>query len=245
MAEKPKDMDKILETLRRLKALSDSPNVHEAASAAAMVQKLLFKYNLEEYEIPSGEKEEYSTEIYTVGAGKSLSWKRLLLFPVAKYNFCRAYYLHDVGPRGELHRTNRMKILGEPSNIKIVEYLFEFLSSEIERLAEEFYYHEGNGHKTSWKSSFCNAAVIGIGEKLREQFLADRQAEVNTQALVLVKDQAIEDAEGRLMGKVRLMSLGGQMRNQDAARIGYREGKNINIRPGIEEENEPISAYLN
>lgn len=234
-------LDRIYEKIRNLKAMANSNSVHEAATAAKKLQELLFKHNLELSGIPDRKKSEYLRDRVELGEGRALAWKRELVFPVAAYNFCRAFYHHDVDNRGRLHRVNYMGIVGEPHNIEMVRYLMDYLSGEIIRLSESLWASEGYGAKVSWKQQFCYGAVQGVSEVLKEQFEKDRQAEVQTMALVVVKDKDLQEALKKLV-KLSPMSLTGATGAAGYSN-GKAAGKNIQIRKGVG-DSSPIGGLL-
>ena len=230
--------EKMLERIRRLLALSKSTNVHEAEAAAAKAQELLFKYNIDEADVPGAQKAKstYQKVLIELGEGRAVAWKRTLLFAVARTNFCTAFFSHSIDSRGHLHRLNRMSLVGEPHNIEVVSYLLDYLSSEIIRLSEDLWYKEGTGSKSSWKTSFCYGAVQGVSEVLQIQADLDRQKYVHSTALIVLKDKDLSEAIETLVGTdIPIIRMDGAVTNHDGIRTGYNEGLNIQLRKGIKE----------
>src|SRR5262245_56441648 len=85
------EKEKVIEKIRLLLKLSESPNVYEAAAAAAKAQELMFKYNLDLAQVEAVRPESaepYIQERFSVGG--SSHWLKLLMFAIARHNFCQA-----------------------------------------------------------------------------------------------------------------------------------------------------------
>lgn len=221
----------ILELVRRLLALSSSSNQHEAALATAKAQELLLKYNLELVDVPDKERESITREFYQNDS--SATWLSGLLSVVARNNFCRA-----IG-----HGSGRMAIIGEPHNIEIVKYLYDYLKGEINRLADsEWGWYDG--YVTSareWKHAFRHGAVNTINARLkatREQ----AQQDVNTRALVVQSDQALEAKVQELYLRIRTRNA--PRVNSDGYQAGKQAGYSIGIRQGVQQGSSNKSGLL-
>src|SRR3954454_9262567 len=84
-----REIDRIVDRVKKLLALSSSQNPHEAALAAAKAQELLFKHNLSlalvEAELPGGRHSRYVNDRFDSGGW--MDWRRRLLAAVARNNF--------------------------------------------------------------------------------------------------------------------------------------------------------------
>lgn len=185
------ELDRIIERIQKLLALSTSSNPHEAALAAAKAQALLFRHNLSMATVQAGMSgsggSPYVVDRYDLGG--STNWRRMLLGAVARNNFCRAVWY-----RG----TRDVGIVGEPHNIAAVQYLYEFLMREIRRLAdrawEEGGYARRGERERTWKRSFYFGAVQTVSERLAAQREADARADTASLALTVVKDRELDEA---------------------------------------------------
>lgn len=225
---------KIAELIRRLDAMKNSPNVHEAATAAKKLQELLFKHNLQMQDVPEKQEGPEFVKIkFDLGEGRAVAWKRDLLNAVSRYNFSRSFYHHDVDARGHLHRVNWMWLLGQRHNVEVVQYLMSYLSGEIIRLSDVKYDEEGYGNKASWKTQFCYGAVQGVADVLRAQFEDNRTSNSMTMSLVVVKDKELTQFVQKSFGKLSSMNLSGR-KDTDTFNRGREAGHNIQIRKGVE-----------
>lgn len=125
---------KIIDRITKLLALSKSSNVHEAATAAARAAELMLQYKLDaaDLEIAAGEREapEAVTEETLEGdAGrrKATSWRGALAHVLGEAFNAKSYSVWG---------SNKIQIIGRPSDIQTVRYLFAYLGNEIERLCD-------------------------------------------------------------------------------------------------------------
>ena len=117
-----------------------------------------------------------------------MHWRRRLLASVARNNFCRG-----VSYQG----TREVGIVGEPHNVTVVKHLYAFLVREIIRLADMGVRAErtlDEEERRAWKRSFYLGAVRTIAQRLAEQRARDVRADPQAAALVVRKDQELEDA---------------------------------------------------
>ena len=81
------DISNVIEKIKKLLALSASPNVHEAANASRMARSLMLKHDLDIEEITGKTKSEILRERFT--QEKIMNYKVMIYNSVAKYCFCR------------------------------------------------------------------------------------------------------------------------------------------------------------
>ncbi len=159
-------LEKAIDRVRKLLALSKSDNPNEAAQASARAQEILDRYELDaamiESEVESGDAELEDVEDFCKKdaplkmAGKLPVWQSRLADSIARANGCRVYL-----------QTIRMKrtiqIVGRASDVSKVRYLFAYLVREIDRLVS----HAGRGCGRTWCNNYRLGAVDTIGESLR------------------------------------------------------------------------------
>src|SRR5687767_11173758 len=91
------DHEWVVRRVRKLLALSRSPNVHEAESAATKAQELIARHKLDRAAIETRTVEsDIDLESFDY-AGKVVPWKRDLAFAVGRGCFCQAIHT----PRGD------------------------------------------------------------------------------------------------------------------------------------------------
>lgn len=190
-------MTAIIDKVRKLLRLAESPNANEAASAAAKAQQLIDEHNLSAALLaldsgaaePDEDIEDFSAKDAPLDSQPLMHrWRSQLAGTIARANACRIYL-----------RGGDIALVGRPSDAETVRYLFAYLAREVERLCEK----DGKGCGRTWRNNYRLGVVDTIMVKLRkerEHFAVEQRklaaAEPNTQALVRV-NQALAIVEKR------------------------------------------------
>jgi hypothetical protein len=183
------EIDRVVERIKKLLALTASQNPNEAALAASKAQELLFRHNLSMAMVEAateGGNSAYVADRFDSGGW--MHWRRRLLAAVARNNFCRG-----VSYQG----TREVGIVGEPHNVTVVKHLYAFLVHDIIRLADIGVKSEhtlDEEESRAWKRSFYLGAVRTVAQRMAEQRQRDIAADEQSAALVVRKDQELEDA---------------------------------------------------
>lgn len=207
--------ESVLERIRKAAALMDSPNEHEAAAAAAMVQNLLLKHNLSLADVRSknGSKHAYITMSVPVPSAR---WRQLLLDGIAKTNFCRAIIAQG---------NREMMILGERHNVEVVVWLNGFIAAQVQRLGTEWGDEYGAGRTA--RTAFRLGAVTTVRKRLRDARAQAVQESAATNALVVMTDAALDEAYRKAFPRAR--STGASVRDANAYARGQAAGNNVTI----------------
>jgi len=179
-------MQKAIKLLR----LATSDNPHEAALAAQRAQEVLDRFEITQamLEDPQArdEPEEAIENLADQGApldqfGMQIEhWKSYLASVVAKANACCVYserkeYIGFVRQRAFLH------IVGRPSDVEKVRYLYGYLVGETDRLCRR----QGKGCGRTWMNQFRLGVVDTLAQRLREgreSLIAAMRSEAREQA---------------------------------------------------------------
>lgn len=143
--------------LRNLAAKAGT--VAEAEAAAARADALIHKYRLSEADVESASTEA-PKEAPTEGAPLAESmtqipkWHRRLVCILADHYGC---FMWTSGCRGYKWK---IRIVGRPSDVEVVRYMFAWISTEIARFAQ-------NEHGKADRNAFCLGACVGIRDALR------------------------------------------------------------------------------
>jgi hypothetical protein len=179
--------EKIMERIRKLLALSNNPNEHEAAAAAAKAQSLLAEYNLSLAEVVIDKKKDAGF----VADGSILTapypWRRQLAAAVARLYFCEYYYT-TVGPKN--NAKNAHYFVGQPHNIDVAKMMFVYLEQTVDRLAKEGAQNlprsEQSPYRTTFRNTCTNRLRIRIMERIKEAMEGKVKSETTGKALLLV-----------------------------------------------------------
>ena len=228
------ERENIMFKIKKLLALADTTrndSPEQAASAAAKVQEMLFNHNLSMSEVKGLqdiETEPYEQSDYILNGAnqRTVTWKSILYHRIAKVNFCQSFRT-----RG----TVKVQIIGRRHNIEAVEYLYLYLSGEIERLAQESVRLNGIiSSKPTYLKNFCTGASMAVCETLRRQQEISRQQSQQSTALVVRTDQELKQALAKFFPGVYLTSSRTSLRTDSGAyQAGRTAGTSISIRQGI------------
>lgn len=224
--------ENIRERIRRLLALSESSNVHEAAAAAAKAQELMSKHQIDQAELAeqAGEVDEPLCEEDLQVFGRNMvTWRATLAASVAEANGCDSY--NQVW-RGESGRQVRAmtRIIGPASAVQAVRYLLAYLEREINRLCQ-LERDEGRS-EAAWLNSFRLGASYEIGRRVKAAADAAKAGAVGHGCALARIDRdagrvAAAMAE-KTLGPSRKPSIG----NSTAFLSGVEAGRTVGIESG-------------
>lgn len=181
---------KLVDKLRKILALTNSPEEHEAAAAAEHLQRLLTQHNLD---IADLEQRGAATKPGVVKGAHDLgkaafTWKLNLAEVVAEY-----YFVHPLVDR----KAKTVVFIGRPDNVDSMKMLYEWLMEQTKAISAS----ERRAHiaKTGehidplrWQVNFGLGVVSRLGQRLHE-LSKRRAADVTEHALVLSHKSEISD----------------------------------------------------
>lgn len=133
----------IIDTIRKLLELSNSPNENEANLAIQKAQKLMIEHSLSITDIERG----FVVDVEYKFSTKNIKlWEKLLLNYISQLNWCMALFF-DKGCR----------ILGRESNCKVTVLMFDYLSKFLRDRFKAI-----KIVKDSDKKSYCVGFCVGL-----------------------------------------------------------------------------------
>lgn len=187
----------IIQRIQSLLALAKSDNLNEASSAAAQAEAMIAKYRLSMADVVSagGQSAESIGEGEPLMRGARFSkWQNRLGVALSKRYGCLV--IND----GVEHT---FRLIGLPSDVEIVRYMFAWIGAEIVRLARD-----ERGMRA--RNSFCLGAVFAIGAALEAAKKAAEATHAGTSGGSAAIVLASRESEARawllklLPGNVRL-----------------------------------------
>jgi hypothetical protein len=146
--------EKIMDKIRKVLALTNSPNEHEAALAAQMAQELLARYNIDISQVREKDENGKKSKIAHDTNYKSSSkpqWRALRDICAQMY-FCKYYYIKTFGNQ------EYSCYIGEPHNIEVAKLMSEYLIEAVKRLAKEGRKNYPMKERANYWHSFTTAA---------------------------------------------------------------------------------------
>lgn len=203
--------DEQLKAAERIQKILDraanNPNEHERATAMALAQEQLAKYNLDQGTVEaavggSGKRQQQLVE------GGFFKWHRDLWWAVAQLNFCLYWsqsYTTDekvrqthrvrgeyVGVRMVHARRRRHALIGRTVNVRMTQVMASYLIQSIERVTRDRLADNADNLVSAWAYSFRQGAAEDVIARLR-----DRRFEmIEEEAAKLKRAQERADAEG-------------------------------------------------
>lgn len=178
----------------------------EAATAFAKAQEIIQKYrlNIDDLDFDANAAKEDSEPVVDFGYNDPLDtfeksthyrvqWTLRLASLVAFYNQCAIRWMKHGGPAsGATYR-----VIGRPSDVQTVRYLYSFFRNQIDALRKEYCV----GHSSTFIGEFCTGCVDTLSRKLEEQSKrtsAEARQSHSGNALALVRvDKAIARIDKR------------------------------------------------
>lgn len=242
--------DEAMDKVRKLLALAGGSSGHEAASAAAMAQQIMSRYELDEAALDTSEAPvddgpvtDESLGESTASTGVSAAWKGHIAAGLARANACKCYWDAPYGGKKRLH------VVGKRGDSQKVGYLFQLLVGTVEQLAKrdcrgrgQRYYH---AYRLGMSAAIQEKLVDGARQAAADARAAAAQPGANPQALVRVDralarhDQRRAEAEAWMRVNLNTRKAGRASYSDAGAHAhGYQVGRaevnvNGNARAGL------------
>lgn len=230
---------KMIEKVKKLLSLSDSPNEHEAILAARRAKDILDKYNLTMTEIDTPEINE---NVYDTGSIQIKNWLAFLANGVAK-NFNSQIYMVKGIRKTNWNRNGKnakLVFVGSELDLEIVNYVFGYLKKTVETMTDNYLKslpNRTNINKKTLKNSYVLGLVSEINKKITEFAKKDDVSDEMSASgktgkeLIIIKKDAIGEflKDKNLKSKKRNTSKV----NGEAYNKGGADGKNVSINRGV------------
>jgi hypothetical protein len=221
-------MDKkthVIDKIRKLLALSNSSNEHEAALAASHAQRLLSEHNLAMADIEPDNKPHSADKVEATVSKTLPKWVRHLSAGVCTAFDCQAIHNPVVG---------KMTFIGVGADVQIAAYTFAYLDKTVRKLCTKYMKHHvndnvANRQRELMRQSYYLGAVSTISSRLREQKV---QTPITPGALVPIKEGLIKRAMSDL-GPTRTVKSRRSYVNSNAYTKGQEDGQQIGMHKGI------------
>lgn len=172
------DPSPVLARVRKLLALATSPNLHEAAAAAAAAQTLIERHRLGALLHAESEADLAITdgrEAPLARARRLRTWKLVLAATLAESNGCVAWTAAEGAE-------TLLLLAGRADDREAIVALYDWLVTRIEWLSAT----EGAGRSRDWHEAFRIGAAEVIVQRLREGSGAER-ATMGEAALAVIE----------------------------------------------------------
>jgi hypothetical protein len=215
----------VIEKIKKLLALANSSNEHEAALAASHAQRLLSEHNLAMADIESVQKPQSADKVETAVAKTLPKWVRHLSAGICKAFDCQAVHHPVLG---------KMTFIGVGADVQIAAYTFAYLEKTVRRLCSNYIKHHvsdrtPNRQRELMRQSYYLGAVSTITGRLREQKI---QTPTTPGSLIPVKEGLIRKTMSDL-GPTRTVRSRRSYIDGHAYTTGQQDGHQVGINKGI------------
>lgn len=218
-----------VDRIRKLLALAQSPNQHEAEAAATAARRLMLKFNIEVEQAtgPSGaERRRYGFRHLGRPSGRILEHDRRLASILSTYFFVQSLWIPVYRPL-EGKRGSVLEICGLEANLVMAEHVHAFLSATAARLWSEYTRSTGRSSNRD-RQAFLAGVMRGFDAKLGAQ-----SKQFQEQGLVWVPTAELHRYFRRRYPRIQMVRRGGARRNE-AYSEGQRAGKEIVLSQPVE-----------
>lgn len=171
-----KSIDEILTTIRNLiaRAKDSATTPDEAASAMAHVQRLMEKHRIEEAQLAQGVDERAPVighgRVADTGNDTLPAWVWRVFWTLCYVNNCTGYQSHGVVERdGKVVKRVFLCAVGTEYDRAVVGYMFEYIRTQIMRLALEGARKAGTSSSPKWLNAFRVGAADTVAERINLQ----------------------------------------------------------------------------
>ncbi|MBF0361640.1 MAG: DUF2786 domain-containing protein [Oligoflexia bacterium] len=232
------ESERIITKVKKLFALTQSSNQHEAELATIKANQLLIKYNLKgaldsfnNSEDKLKEEMEEFAYVERVLSATRTSAKMRAISDILDWFLVYPVFNHG---NGVVH----LEVTGSKVNVELASYVAKFLDYELssiwERVQSENPKMKGIRHKNSF--------MVGIAQGYKLKMLKERKlySESDEKALVVL-EQNLSKKVKLVYGKLGSSRSGSTML-KDSLELGKEAGQGLNIRSGIESDRSSSSS---
>ena len=228
--------DRIMLRIQKLMALAESSNHHEADAAMAKSRELIKKYNINL--LQTNQKKDYKTFFIGTPSLRHFREEYHLADLLVTFYFVQGIWVPAyVVSKGKMGKV--LEISGTPKNLKIAEYVYEFVKHFISSRWKE--YNKGKGYNRYRKTDFSVGIISGFRQKLEKQ---DRDGKISKRySLVEVNDPRLQAYFDYRYPHTKRLTRQSSMRHDEIMADGVAMGRKMVISKGIV-ESSPDRLFL-
>ncbi|MDR1297932.1 MAG: DUF2786 domain-containing protein [Deltaproteobacteria bacterium] len=233
----------LLEKIKKLLALSHSPEPHEAAAALAKAGDLMARHNIDTSRVMPDDPDS-GAKCWRISTGSPILSKRCLIIATIIQNH---FFASTVFCKKHDFKTDKpiifLDLIGRPANLPMAIHVFHFLMERTESL---WNHHKpmaaargekGRGAKTNFMAAMLRAFYqkLDDAEKIRVQNSRRAGREEPTSELILRSDAAVDrlqkelyPPQGTTTSKVRASRS--STRSPYSTAAGRQAGENLSVR---------------
>jgi hypothetical protein len=228
----PDHNDKIMRRVRKLMALAESRNQHEAEAAMIKAHELIARYNIDL--ITRHESRDYVSVF--IGKPALRRWREeyhleslLSAFYFVTGIWAPAYVIE----KGKMGRV--LEISGTPRNVNIAGYVYDFVMRFIDSQWKD-YNRDGRLNRYR-KTDFAVGIIEGFRSRLESEKVKEKAAG-DERALIKIEDPMLTAYTRHRYPRLHKFSRNGASHDRDVLNDGMEAGKKMILHKGIAETRE-------
>lgn len=217
------------EKIRKLLALAESPNEHEAKAALLKARQLMAEHKLTERECKDAEKQEVKDIRTDITCSKRRNpWIVHLSAVIGENYCCKGYRNRRYG-----EQTNYIGFIGLEDDVEVCVSIFKYavdcVLSEIKRIKKE-----NSCYYSSYVKKICDSYGYGFVSGVSEAFRKQQEENEQRWGLVLVMPQEVIEASQHL-GHKEFKSRAEEDISESAYTKGFYDGEEFDPTKRIQE----------
>ena len=243
------DSAKVLDKVRKLLALSGSPVEAEAQAAMKAAARLMARHNLDRLEETGGRQaDDYDYRLISLHAPRIDSRLGLIAYILSRHFFVKTLFTPSYDSHTDTEGHD-LEVTGRPENTRLAEHVFHFLLERSESLWQEYRRTHRGGGLTA-RNSFILGLLQGFDQKLNEAAAGGSeqpagQAEGGFSALVLAKDQGLNDYFKKRHPRIKIHQPGRRRRFcPDSDQAGRAAGQALNLNRPLDDQRPAAKSGL-
>ena len=227
--------EKVIDKVRKILALAEGGDIHEAEVAAKKATEILLRANLTMMEVDAhvdSKERDINHQQYPLGEYWKRSegnWLVSLFHIVAEHNLCDIFYSPSYKSY-DGYVPPKVTVIGTMGNIELVDFMSKQLAVRLRAIEPQEWsnYHGRGGYEKrgTYRRGFFAGAVMGIRENLASQKRTLTQTDPKMNMLMVMSDKLLAEYKKQFtLGKGRGGSL--------SSNAGYTSGRNVGKGMGI------------
>jgi SprT-like family/Protein of unknown function (DUF2786) len=211
----------MLGRIKKLLALSDSPNQNEAYAAAKKAQALIAAHGVKQADLATvevgSELDEPLTDEVIEHSPRTVAWKFALLDAIASVNYCKCLTTTNIG----------LRVLGNKTHVEVCRSYYQYFCQLIQSEAAK---HQGKG--AVFLNRFREGMALEISDRLKTQFHQQNQEIPSMSSEICLASQYKSELRGfsqMLYPRVGAHSGGSRMANPSATKAGRQVGSQVGV----------------
>lgn len=231
--------DKIMYRIKKLFALAQSSNVHEAEAALAKAHSLIRKYNIEMIE--TDQQRDYVSICVGTPALRRFRESYALANLITEHYFVFGIWVPSyVIDKEKMGRV--LEISGTRKNVKIAAYVYDYITRFIDRSWEG--YNRDGKHNRHRKTDYATGIIDGFKSKLRQNTIKNN-GEENRMTPVIIIDRQLENYTAWKYPNVRNFRRQATGIDEGIVKDGEKAGRKLVISRGITDSpDKRVKGYL-